>query len=308
MTAHRDPDRLIHAFLMEGQTELADPVFDAVRTTIERRPQRVVIGPWRTPFMNKLVPIGLGAAAVVVALVIGAQLLGPPAPGGVGGAPSPTPTATPRPTAEPAATPSPVTELPPWYTTSEPPTGAGILAAGSHTTQRFSPGFTFAVPDGWVNDSDSAGYFGLFPDTPANQAQFERTESLAHSIFMGIHPSPWFTCESAETNSGATAAEMVAAMQSNEVLAVSDPVEVEIGGLTGMQFDIRRNPDWTGTCPGDSGLPAGVDPEDERTRGILLDVPGRGVLVMFLYSVSSAEHEAFLAELMPIVESFQFSQ
>jgi hypothetical protein len=101
---------------------------------------------------------------------------------------------------------------------------------------------------------------------------------------------------------------MVAAASANEALAVSEPVDVSIGGLTGKQFDVRRNPDWTGTCPGDSDLPQAVDPEDERTRAILLDVPGRGVLVMILYSQSSAEHEAFLADAMPIVESFQFSQ
>ena len=98
MNARRDPDRLIQAFLMEGQTELADPVYDAVRATIEQQRQRVVIGPWRMPTMNKFVSLGLGAAAVVVALVIGAQLLGPPASGGVGGAPSPTPTASSSPT------------------------------------------------------------------------------------------------------------------------------------------------------------------------------------------------------------------
>ena len=97
MSAQRDPERLIHAFLMEGRTELADPVYDAVRAAIEQQRQRVVIGPWRMPTMNKLVPIGLGAAAVVVALVLGSQLLGSPAPGGVG-APSPSPTATPSPT------------------------------------------------------------------------------------------------------------------------------------------------------------------------------------------------------------------
>jgi hypothetical protein len=89
MTAHRDPDRLIHAFLMEGQTELADPVFDAVRATIERSQQRVVVGPWRMPLMNKFVSLGLGAAAVVVALVAGTRLLGFPDAGGVGGSPTP---------------------------------------------------------------------------------------------------------------------------------------------------------------------------------------------------------------------------
>lgn len=98
MTARRDPDRMIRAFLMDGQTELADPVFDAVRSTIEQRQQRVVIGPWRMPLMNKFVSIGLGAAAVVALLVIGIQLLGPAASSGVGGpgaTPSPTPSPTP---------------------------------------------------------------------------------------------------------------------------------------------------------------------------------------------------------------------
>ena len=43
-----------------------------------------------------------------------------------------------------------------------------------------------------------------------------------------------------------------------------------------------------------------------RTRVILLDVPGRGVIVIFVGSLHSADFEAFLAEVMPIVESFQF--
>ena len=37
--------------------------------------------------MNKIVTIGLGAAAVVVALFVGAQLFGSPS-GGIGGAPA----------------------------------------------------------------------------------------------------------------------------------------------------------------------------------------------------------------------------
>ena len=49
MTARRDPDRLIRDFLAEGQTELADPIYDVVRAEIDRKRQRVVIGPWRFP-------------------------------------------------------------------------------------------------------------------------------------------------------------------------------------------------------------------------------------------------------------------
>ncbi len=76
MTASRDPDRLIHAFLLEGEEQLQDQVYDAVRAEIEQKRQRVVIGPWRMPTMNKFVTIGLGAAAVVAVLFVGIQLLG----------------------------------------------------------------------------------------------------------------------------------------------------------------------------------------------------------------------------------------
>jgi hypothetical protein len=166
------------------------------------------------------------------------------------------------------------------------------------------PGSTFSVPDGWVNSGDSASYYELFPDTPANQAEFGRSGSLAQSILMGPHGNPWFICESAESNLGATAAEMVAAVTANEALATTGVVDVAIGGLTGKQFDVRLDPEWTGTCP-----PRPDDPPDlgdMRNRGILLDVPGRGVIVIFVSSMYSADSEAFLAEAMPIVESFQF--
>lgn len=307
MTTRRDPDRLIQAFLREGDEELQDQVYDAVRSTIEQTRQRAGFGPWSTPTMSKIVPFGLGAAAVVlIGAFLGAQLLGSPGNTGAGGT---TATAQPTATPEPTASASSGARFPTWY----PPAavadanGAGILSAGSHATRVFSPAFGFTAPDGWVNAYDEPGYFTLFPDTPANQTEFARSHELAQHVFMGLQNRPWFTCESMEDNQGATAAEIVAAMEGNEALAMSDPAEVAIGGLSGMQFDVRRNPDWTGTCPDDAGLPEGVDPEKERMRSVLLDVPGRGVLLIAVYSVSSAEHKAFFAEAMAIIESFQFS-
>ncbi len=105
MNARRDPDRLIHAFLLEGEEELQDQVYDAVRADIEQKRQRVVIGPWRTPIMNRIVGFGLAAAAVVAAVLIGSQLLGSPpaAAGGPADHASPEPTATPEPTPTPSA-------------------------------------------------------------------------------------------------------------------------------------------------------------------------------------------------------------
>ena len=77
MTAPRDPDRLIHGFLLEGEEYLQDQVYDEVRAAIEHKRQRAFFGPWRTPIMNKFVSYGLAAAAVVAVLLVGYQLIGP---------------------------------------------------------------------------------------------------------------------------------------------------------------------------------------------------------------------------------------
>jgi hypothetical protein len=107
MTAPRDPDRLIRAFLMAGEDQLHDQVYDAVRAEIEQKPQRAGFGPWRTLTMNKFVAIGLGAAAVIVILLVGIQQLGQPnvvAP--------PVESATPEPSSVPSVAPSASQSLP----------------------------------------------------------------------------------------------------------------------------------------------------------------------------------------------------
>jgi hypothetical protein len=131
MTASRDPDRMIHAFLFEGEEQLHDQIYDAIRAEIEQKRQRAVVGPWRMPIMNKLAPIGLGAAAVVVALVVGVKLLGPSEPIGPGGSPS----ATPSRSIEPSPSPSPTPASPPPLTESFTSTVHGI---------------SVSYPEGWT--------------------------------------------------------------------------------------------------------------------------------------------------------------
>ena len=103
MTASRDTERLIRAFLDEGVTELPERVYDAVRSDIDRTHQRVVIGPWRTPDMNSFAKLAMAAAAVVVVAIVGYNLL----PGGdrSGGTPavSPSPSITASPSPSPPA-------------------------------------------------------------------------------------------------------------------------------------------------------------------------------------------------------------
>ena len=91
----RDVSRAIRSWLHEDRHEDASRVAGAVLDHVEATPRRRATW-WPTrrtlDIMNKLVPLGLGAAAVVVALIIGYQSLGPAAPGGVGGSPSAEPT------------------------------------------------------------------------------------------------------------------------------------------------------------------------------------------------------------------------
>ena len=137
MTARRNPDQLIHHFLLEGSERLDDQIYDAVRAAVDRKPQRVVIGPWRTPFMSKLLTLGLGAAAVVIALVVGPGLFGSSAPPGPGGNPSTEPSATAKPS--PSISPSP-----------EPSPTRTPAPALTETFTSERHGISLSYPAGWL--------------------------------------------------------------------------------------------------------------------------------------------------------------
>jgi hypothetical protein len=117
-TSDLNVDRVIRSWLHEDRHEDVSRVAGAVLDLLDTTPQRR--SRWwparRIPFMNKPVSLGLGAAAVVAALVIGVRVLGAPAPGGVGAVPSaspsitPAPTATTEPSASPPASPPPLTQ------------------------------------------------------------------------------------------------------------------------------------------------------------------------------------------------------
>ena len=301
MTQQRDIERLLDHWFSDGPDQAPDRVVDIVTDRIERQSQRPAWRLQRRPFpVNAYAKLAVAAAAVLIVAVVGYNLL-PGQSTGFGGPASPAPSPSPAASASPSAPASPAAVYPAWFTPEC--TGAGILPAGSQTSRSFLPGFSFTVPEGWVNSGDERDFYGLFQDTPANAAEDAASGNLAQEIFMGPLASPYFVCDAWEDNRGSTSTEMVAAMVANEALATSEPVDVTIGGLTGKQVDVQLDPGWTETCPGD---PPTYDLGDQRTRAILLDSPDRGVIVIFVASLHSAGHEAFLAEAMPIIESFQF--
>ena len=177
MTEHHDLDRQLNAFLLDGPTSLPDSSFDAVRDRTEQTRQRVVLGPWRVPTLNKLVPIGLGAAALVVALLLGSRFIGSPS-SNVGG-PASEPPASAAPSEAPAsaapasAAPSPV---------SPPP-----------LTQTFTSqmhGISVSYPEGWTARAATEPWTGTggptYPDPFADLLIDPLTENLF--LIFGSQP------------------------------------------------------------------------------------------------------------------------
>jgi len=144
MTASRDPDRLIAAYLEDGPTELARDSYVAVDEIVQRTRQRTLIGPRRTRPMNLVPRAILATAAVIVAAVVGITLF-PRAPStGPGTAGSPSPSSSPS--------------LGPASAAGDPSVGPPVyrwpadLAPGTYTTSFAwddSLQFTFTVPAGW---------------------------------------------------------------------------------------------------------------------------------------------------------------
>jgi len=301
-------DLVLRDYFSNDSTSAPDHVLDVIEERIMRQPQQ---RSWRLLWrLQMTTPVKLAAAAVAVLVVAvaGFAMFGRPSDSNVGGTVSPTPSPSLIPSAEPSTAPSAGAVFPEWFTAENGGGGAGILPSGSQTTRAFLRGSTFSVPEGWVNDTDTSDFYGLFPDTPANKAAFGLSGSTAQGIFMGIVDTPGLNfCEGVGDTHGSTAAELVASLVADEALVTSEPVEVTIGGLTGTRVDAHLDPDWTGSCPPNPGDPPGTDPKDLRGRYVFLDVPSGGKLLIIISSVHAADFEALLAEAMPIVESFEFN-
>lgn len=88
MTDRRDSTRIVRSWLENGSTGIPDHVLDAAMLEVRSTPQRRRWSPWRTPTMQLFLKLGAVAAVLVVAVVVGRQLL--PANWGIA-APNPTP-------------------------------------------------------------------------------------------------------------------------------------------------------------------------------------------------------------------------
>lgn len=183
--------------------------------------------------MNKLVPIGLAAAAVAVAVVFGLRQFAP-AQGGVGTFPSAAPSTAPSPSALPTATlgpsrsPSVVSGL---------PTGPFVVTGAADPVRVSfniaSPGWQPLAGLGAVTKNDD----GLDPPRSVGAALLAWGWPAGTGINVYGDPCQWKSTIPASPAS--TPDEIVAAFARQASTEVTAPVGVTVGGFAGKGITLR---------------------------------------------------------------------
>ncbi len=292
MTAPRDPNLLIRAFLDEGRTELPDRVYDAVREQVDHTRQRVVIGPWREPDMSNIARLALAAAAVVAVVVIGINLW-PGGSGGVGGTP---PTGSPTlapPTASPAPTPRTLT-------TSD--VGTALGAGTYRVAAPFVEPFTVTVQGNTFDQLVAAGVSFDNPASSAGYAVLVPNGTYTDPCAPGASPKP----------APATVDELVAAFGAMPGFRLDSSVDVTFDGHAGKAIVLTNTLAADAACPFGPWVPifeyAGAPPEGAATnRGAteyfwIVDVAGTPVVI------APSTNARTFDELDPLIQSIHFDR
>jgi hypothetical protein len=260
--------------------------------------------------MHQSMKLGLGAAAVVVALLVGYQLL--PRTGGVGGQETIAPTASPAvspPQATAPGTDTPATTPLPYSLTP----ASGTLEPGSIVLDGAFPlAITFEVPAGWSRNGGSEGpdYVGL------SRLRGDLTPAgVSWALIGNVYPD---ACDSAsgpaDPPTGPTVDDLVQALTSIDGFESTDPTNVTIDGHAGKRFEITAavnprkdgctDPVWLSLWePQDGGTTARV-PKGSALEFWVLDVDGTR-LAMFTESYGATEAE--ISEATAIIESVRIA-
>jgi hypothetical protein len=315
MTAHDDLDRQLSAFLREGPTDLPDPSLDAVRDRTEQTRQRVVLGPWRVPDMNKFLAVGLGAVAVVALAVVGIGLL-PRSEPGVGGTPSAAPSPVPSPSPAPSAGPS--TTL--WIGLPKGP----FLVTGTHDPVQVnvdiaSSGWSHVPEFDFVNKNDDGR------DSPETVGAALIAWAWPAGTRFSVYGDPCAWSTTIPATPATTPDEIAAGFATQAATDATAPVDVTVGGYSGkvvtlhvpMSYhqvpDVSREEEFA-ACDqgifGYYGLEGGTEPE-RNVQGPgqvdelwILDVNGSIVILDATYGPAAPPE--LVAELRTMAESATF--
>jgi hypothetical protein len=301
MTTSRDPDRMIRAFLDEGEEYLQDQVYDEVRAAIEHKRQRAVLGPWRTPIMNRFLSIGLAAAAVVVGLFLGYQLLG--SPGNLGGPGDPT--ATPEATGTPAPTPEPSTAGPTDY--AAVPMGTRLEEGDYVFTHIDGLRVAFTASSIWERNIPNWMVWTI-DDNKATMG----VSTVDNVVIDPCQPDLGFQ----DPAVGPTVDDLVTALGAVPGLTFSAPADVTQDGYSGVRLDYVA-PDEFDNCLDDMGeaILMSVDGSVPADHGHVVAPNGDDAFSLYIYDVdgtrvviAAAYTENRRDELDEMIASIRFEQ
>jgi len=291
MSTERDSTRIVRSWLEEGRTTLPDwvrdDVLDRLPATPQRQSRRLA---WRFNPVNTYAKVAIGVAAVAVVAFAGFNLL-PRSQSGAGGSPpaaSPSTLATPSPSPSPSPTPEPTASLVahtvrPCCTEDDPRFDSmtfGIMAPPS-----WEPLEDLGVTAFWDGPDGDEAFVGLYPGG-------------------NVFSDPCLTDAEAgaDVPVGPTVNDLVMALVDHPSLAVTDPVDITLGGYSGKYLDL--------TTPDDISECAHYQPMDhhiyaqgpgQRWHMWILDV--HGVRVLAEGNDYPATPPETLAEEQAIIES-----
>ena len=132
----------------------------------------------------------------------------------------------------------------------------GLLEPGAYRATLFDPAIDFEVTSpGWTWDyygTSRSGNFRLVAD------ESHELPYGSDGIYFLLDPAIASSdCkEVEEPGVGRSVGDIVAWLESAQGLALSEPKPVTVGGLDGVQLDLRLDPAWKKTCDFSEGLPA----------------------------------------------------
>ena len=285
MSATRDPDQLIEAFLEEGPAVMPDRVLYAVRDDIHDQRQRTVFGPWRFITMHRAYLAAAGVAAVIAIGAVAGLWLTRPSDNNVGGA-----TPTPTPSRIEVRMPLGALESGTRYVQGWFNSPLALTVPATTGLSAFEGDQPFKV-DVWDFASfrmqiDESGAITFHDDARIPDDLCHPTDSIAD-----VPPTPQAVGEW---------------LASGEGIDVSEPIELTVGGRTALAFDVRLGADCSegGSQPGN---PAFSFSRDELHRIFAVPTGDDTILIVtWLGGLGQQRLDAFNAAADQVVKSITF--
>lgn len=239
--------------------------------------------------MNTKIRLAIGAAAVVVAAVIGVTFL--PSGSGIGGGPAATP--TPAPTRTPTPIPLPVH-----------PQALLVPELGAYLAgDPFPIPVTITIPAGWVGKVGGpyAAYLDKASDGGSGGA------AIAFSLSQSIYADPCNDPAFLDPQPGPTVDDLASALTSLPGLDVTTPTEVTVDGYRGKQLTLTAPDNFDGCTLGREGyrvwqLPLGAIfsfTPGQRMALWILDVDGERLVVSAdTFPATTAQEQAEVQEIL----------